>query len=240
MRSIRLWAIPLLLSTGAVVLGGCATRAPRPPIEMVGRGLGNAKANEPAAVAKAARARPGIEVGDRVAYRFSGSYRSSPLVLEERVIAADDKTATVEAIFHDATETHRWIVHYDLGSDGESIASVEVVQGEERYPVTIESFEQAQAETVFAVDENLGARESRREVCQVGGVERRCTTTTYDVRLGARRATMQTTTADAGLWHDLGGAIRDESGRVIYRVELLDTDDPEARAGSQTALRDEP
>ena len=56
----------------------------------------------------------------------------------------------------------------------------------------------------------------------VGGTSIDCKRTSYRVRVGKHKATLKTIESNAFAWGDVGGEITADSGKTLYRAEVLE------------------
>lgn len=168
-------------------------------------------------------------VGDFVVFRFSGSYRKAPVVLTERVVAKDPGSVVLEVslseerddgTLEDAKRVYRVTV-IDSGEKAGSIEKVaRVVKGKAR-PDKREAFESFIAQTALSADENEGAIGTEKTSIDVSGVKIACDKASYRVRIGKKSATLSTLVSEVFAWSDVGGEIRADDGKVIYKAELV-------------------
>ena len=112
-------------------------------------------------------------------------------------------------------------------------ASVWIVDSAGDRPGTLADYEAMMAETILAADDNEGQIASEDVSAQVGKKTLRCKRTTYRVVVNKKKATMSTLSSDAFPWGDVGGEIKTDDGRVLYRVEVIN----EGREERSVAIR---
>lgn len=163
------------------------------------------------------------EPGDYVAYRFSGSFRKTPLLLTQRVVAREGDVLVVDVTLEGgkAIEALRVRMNDAPAKRGEIVSAAWIEGGEER-PTTLSAYETMMAKTALAADANDEVLGSESTTVQVGGAPLACQKTSYRVRIGATKATMATLESDTFAWGDVGGEITAEDGRLLYRAELVD------------------
>jgi hypothetical protein len=177
----------------------------------------------------------GLQAGDYVVYRFSGSFRkasATPLTLTERVLGREGGILALEIVLDDGAKKQTLHIHKDStpGAAREVFDVTRVEPGSER-PATVEAYEAMMAKTVLAADQNEEQLGTETTNVQLGGKTLTCKKTSYRVRVGKHEATMSTVASDAFPWGDVAGDITTLEGQVLYRVEVVD-------AGTRTRERD--
>jgi hypothetical protein len=185
----------------------------------------------PAEIERAAAPNPALArlPGDFVVFRYSGSFRKTPLTLTERVVAREGMVLIVDFTLADGKkeDTLRVSLDYSPGSRNEVLEVVRIERGLEKQS-SREEWEAMMAKTVVVVDaneEDLGSEDTTVKVAgspSSGPIAAR--TTSYRVTVGSKSATLAITrsASDAAFgWGDLGGEIRTAGGGVIYRAELV-------------------
>jgi hypothetical protein len=79
------------------------------------------------------------------------------------------------------------------------------------------------SETMLSADDNQGETSSENVKVAVGGQQVDAVKTSYRVLVGTKHATMSTTTSSGFAWGDVGGEIRSDDGKILYRVEVLES-----------------
>ncbi|WP_437587103.1 hypothetical protein [Sorangium sp. So ce1000] len=161
--------------------------------------------------------------GDYVAYRFSGSFRKTPLLLTQRVVAREGDVLVVDVTLEDGKQTEALRVRMsdEPSRRGEVLSAAWIDGGAER-PATLSTYDAMMAKTALAADENEDVLGSEAVNVEVGGASIPCQQTSFRVRIGKAKATMRTLQSDDFAWGDVGGEITAEDGRVLYRAELID------------------
>ncbi|WP_437645068.1 hypothetical protein [Sorangium sp. So ce362] len=209
--------------------------------EVPRRAKGSTEASGPVAD-EAVRARA---PGDYVAYRFSGSFRKTPLLLTQRVVAREGDVLVVDVTLEDGKETEALRVRMSDAPSrrGEILSAAWVDDGAER-PATLAAYDAMMAKTALAADENEEVLGSEAVNVEVGGASIACQKTSFRVRIGRTKATMRTLQSDDFAWGDVGGEITSEDGRVLYRAELIDRGQADthrpAAAGAEPGLAPRP
>ncbi|MFO0547945.1 MAG: hypothetical protein U0271_06135 [Polyangiaceae bacterium] len=163
-------------------------------------------------------------VGDYVTYSFSGSYRKDALVLTQRVVAKGDSDITIDYTFKDkaGTETLRVVSRTDAGQRGEVLSVARVAADGTSAEVDKSVFEARSLETAAAADVNEAQLDETQTSVKLGDTTVQATKATYRVRVGKKKATLETTASTEFAWGDLGGSIVASDGTVFYRAEVVD------------------
>ncbi len=161
--------------------------------------------------------------GDYVTYRFSGSFRKTPLTLIQRVVDVKGSMMTVDITLKEGTRSDTLRARFDSkpGSHAE-LAGVFRLEGGEEKAVSNDAYDTLMSRTILAADRNEELLATENVDVTVSGHSIACTKTSYRVVVGKSKATMSTLTSDAFPWGDLGGEIRRDDGRVLYRAEVTD------------------
>ena len=219
-----------LLSLSAIVVAcGCGAA----PV-VANRSVGLSSATSAARAVSLASPPPpiserelGLQAGDYVVYRFSGSFRKTspaPLTLTERVLGREGVVLLLEVVLDDGAKKQTLHIHKDgaPGSAREIFDVTRVEAGGER-PATIEAYEAMMAKTVLAADQNEAELGTEITSVLLGGKTLACKKTSYRVRVGKQEATMSTVASDTFPWGDVAGEITTLDGQLLYRVEVVDT-----------------
>lgn len=168
----------------------------------------------------------GLQAGDYVVYRFSGSFRKAspaPLTLTERVLGREGGVLALEVVLDDGAKKQTLHIHKDStpGAAREVFDVTRVEAGSER-ATTVEAYEAMMAKTVLAADQNEEQLGTETTNVLLGGKTLPCMKTSYRVRVGKHEATMSTVQSDTFPWGDVAGDITTLEGQVLYRVEVVD------------------
>lgn len=161
--------------------------------------------------------------GDFVVYRFSGAFRKAPATLTERVLAREGDELVIDVTLDDggAKRSLRVRMSDDAETRGEITSVAKLDHGKET-KASLADYEALLASTTLAADANEASLGSETVKIDVAHEPVVATKTSYRVRVGASEATLSTLESAAFAWGDLGGEIRDASGKVLYRAEVLD------------------
>lgn len=161
--------------------------------------------------------------GDFVVYRFSGAFRKAPATLTERVFAREGDELVVDVTLDDggAKRSLRVRMSDEAATRGEVTSVAKLDHGKET-KATLADYEALLASTTLAADANEASLGSETVEIDVAHEPVPATKTSYRVRVGASEATLSTLESAAFAWGDLGGEIRDASGKVLYRAEVFD------------------
>ncbi len=166
----------------------------------------------------------GETAGDFVVYRFSGSFRRHALTLTQRVISVDGPNKVIESTIADGATKRTVRATFDKspGRANELVGAVRVDdEGESR--ISAAAYESFMSETMLSADDNQGETSSENVKVAVGGKEVDAIKTSYRVLVGTKHATMSTTTSSGFAWGDVGGEIRSDDGKLLYRVEVIES-----------------
>jgi hypothetical protein len=173
--------------------------------------------------------------GDFVVYRFSGSFRKAPLTLTEKVVARRGGLLTIDFATRDGAAGEELRVTFDESSPSHSeVVRVARLEGGVEKAATPEAYEALMARTTLAADQNDALVGTEDVTVDVGGTQIAAKRTTYQVRVGKRKATLKTLESATFAWGDVGGELTTAGGKVLYRAEVVDTghDDGAAKAAA--------
>lgn len=174
--------------------------------------------------------------GDYVVHRFSGSFRKAPLRLTQTVIAVDGGRTTVDMALGierskskgptTVDESMRIRVVFDRtpGATRE-VAQVTRLLGDREEPGTIEDYEKLMAETVVVPDRNDDIIGTEVVSTNVGERSVDCTKTSYRIAIGKKTGVMSTLSSNGFAWGDVGGEIKTDDGKLLYKAEVIDSGD---------------
>ena len=171
------------------------------------------------------------KAGDFVVYRFTGTFRKKALTLTERVVEVKGALATVDLTFDDGAKKRTLRVRFNhTPGAAHEVLSVARLEGGVEKPATIDAYEAMMADTILAADENESTLGTESVTLAVGGKNLDCKKTSYRVLVGKKKATMSALTSDGFAWGDVGGEIKSDDGKVMYKAEVIDAGN-DARAG---------
>lgn len=175
---------------------------------------------EAAAANKSVRMR---EPGDFVVYRFSGSYRETPVTLTQQVVGEEHGYLLVDLTVDDSgTQQH---LRLRIGAEGPrkgELISVARFEGSVQVPYGLVAYGHLMNEIILTADENDGLVDATRAVVDVAGVDLYCDVSSFKVRVGAHEAVMTTVSSDEFAWGHVGGKIATADGNVLYKAEIVD------------------
>jgi hypothetical protein len=189
-----------------------------------------------AALAASAPAAATRAPGDFVVYRFTGSFRKTPLTLTEKVVAKNGSLLTLDLAAQEGAARDELRVTIDEASPSHNeVVSVARLEGGISKASTLEAYEALMARTALAADQNEALLGSEDVSVEVGGASVPAKKTTFQVRVGKKHAVMRTFESTAFAWGDVGGDIT-ANGKVLYRAEVVETghDDATAKAAMAT------
>ena len=179
--------------------------------------------------------------GDFVVYRFTGSFHKTPVTLTEKVIARQGDAFTLDVTYDDGQtkESIRARMKGDSPASAEVVSVARLVKGAEQ-PASVALFEDIFARVALVADQNeaqLGTESVKVEVAGHGAMA--CERATYRVKVGKDTATMRTLESPAFVWGDVGAEITAASGKVIYKVEVIDAGHESAKAPAIASAEDD-
>lgn len=161
--------------------------------------------------------------GDFVVYRFSGSFRKTPLTLSEKVIARNGSIVTIDLALKDGDKKEELRVKIDEASPSRNeVVSVARLEGGAEKPATLEAYEKLMTRTTLSADQNEALVGTEDVTVDVGGAAVPAKRTTYRVRVGKKEATLRTLESAAFAWGDVGGEITAANGKVLYKAEVIE------------------
>jgi hypothetical protein len=174
--------------------------------------------------------------GDFVIYRFSGSFRKTPLTLTQRVVDRRDAILTVDVTAESGAEKRSLRVKInDAPGAKNEVVSVARLEGGKEKPASLDAYEALMAEAMLAADQNEAFLGAEEVLVDIGGVPLPCHKASYRVRVGNKQATLRTLSSDGFAWGDVGGEITTPGGKVLYRAELLEAGHTDPAKGSTVA-----
>ena len=181
--------------------------------------------------------------GDYVVHRFSGSFRKTPLRLTQKVVAIEGALVTVDvsltkdigAATKPESGARMRIVFDKTPGATREVAKVTRLVGDREEPGTLEDYEMLMAETIVVPDSNDDLLGVEVVSANVGDHAVDCKKTSYRVAIGKKTATLSTLTSDGFAWGDVGGEIRTDDGKILYRAEVLEAGSRESRTATASA-----
>lgn len=168
----------------------------------------------------------GLQVGDFVVYRFSGSYRDKPVMLTQKIVEHSDGIIMVDMTLVQPGERLRLRVRMRDGERHGEVVSVAQLEGDHQIPFGIEAYEKLMNEIVLNADANEGEIGSTGVLVDVGSSELAAVQTSYRVRVGTHSAVMSMLASDGFAWGDVGAEIQTEDGKLLYKAEIVDMGGP--------------
>jgi hypothetical protein len=167
--------------------------------------------------------------GDYVVYRFSGSFRSAPLTLTERVVSTGPIEIVLDYVLEEGNAREELRVRFknDPSGQGEVLGVARVKEGVET-AADLDAYDHLMAKTILTADENeevLGANPLKVDIA---GKSIACEETRYRVRVGSKEAILKTVASEKFPWRDIAGEIMTIEGDTIYRAEIVDMGDAQS------------
>lgn len=165
------------------------------------------------------------QVGDYVSFAFSGAFAKNKFVLTQRVV---EKTRENISILFERNEDgkvrERLLVESRAnGSERGRVVSVVRVDDEgNKSPASAAAYEALLAKTVPATDSNDGLLHSEDTTVQIGSTTLPATKFEYAVQVKGTKAKMSAYSSDEFAWGDLGGEIKADSGKLLYKAEIVE------------------
>ncbi len=195
-----------------------------------------------AAAAPADQAPAGNEAarmpGDFVVYRFTGSFRKGPLTLSQKVLDRQGSILTLAVVAEEKGKKTELRVQLDDAAPGKPVLGVAKVEDGVAKKSTVAAYEELMAKTALAADQNEAFVGSEEVLVDVGGSKVPAKKATYRVRIGKKQATLKTVESAQFAWGDVGGEITGDTGKLLYKAEVLESGhaDPNAKHGASAAL----
>ena len=239
----RVLGLVAVLSLSAAACGGApagaTTLSSRAVLASSANANANANANAHASAARdTASGELGLQPGDYVVYRFSGTFRktAAPLVLTQRVLGRDGGVVALEVTLEDGAKQETLRIRKDATpGSADEVLDVTRIEAGIAHAASIGAYEALMAKTVVAADQNEGQVGAEDATVQLGSKTLRCKKTSYRVRVGKQEATMRTLESAAFPWGDVGGDITTEGGVLLYRAEVMDAGSTRDRSASSVA-----
>lgn len=178
----------------------------------------------PAAAVPVATTTDARKVGDFVVFRFTGSFRKTPLTLREQVVAREGNVLAIDYTFVEGKKATTFRVRADHGIGGKGeVFGFARMDGGSPTEATRDEFDAFMQKTVLATDDNEETLDTTDGTITVGDQSFAAKTTTFRVRVGKNTATMKLTQSDAFAWGaDLAAEIVAKDGTLLYRAELVE------------------
>jgi hypothetical protein len=172
-------------------------------------------------------------LGDFATYRFSGSYRATPVTVSYRVIDRDYESLVLDVTVESDGAPERFRLSMSDGTAGASeILSVARLIDDAEQPIAIAEYEALMQQTVAPIEHNDEQLDTTDHELRIGDQTVPCTQASYRVIAAGEQATMTVFESASFAWGDLGGEITSADGEVLYKAEIIDLG-----GASQTASR---
>lgn len=184
---------------------------------------GPAPASAPAT--SAARQR---QPGEFATYRFSGTYRSSPVTVTYRVLDRDQATIRLAVALESEGTTQRFRLEMSDAPDAPAeIRSVaRRIDGTDR-PMDLAEYQALMSQTIAPIESNEQSLERTDHQVDVAGRTLPCTMASYRVLADGEPATMTVLESAGFAWGDLGGEITRADGTLLYKAEIVELGGPQ-------------
>jgi len=158
-------------------------------------------------------------VGDRLVHRYSGTYRSEALVIEERVIGQEGDVLVVEYTVLEGEPPQKLRVRMSVRS--ERIVDVVKVEDDLETPGALGDYERLMEKTAFAAERNRGLVARKAQTCLIGPAEFDCVESTFDVQVDGQDGTMFVS-RHPGMARDIAGEVTAVDGTILYKADLIE------------------
>jgi hypothetical protein len=177
--------------------------------------------------------------GDFVVYRFSGSFRKTPLTLTQRVIERSGSILTLDVTTEAGNVKRELRVKINDAADAKNeVLSVARLEGGVEKPASLDAYDALMAEATLAADQNEAFLGTEDVLVDIGGAPLPCHKASYRVRVGKKQATLNTLSSDGFAWGDIGGEITAAGGKLLYRAEVVDAGHTAPANGNAVANSD--
>jgi hypothetical protein len=160
--------------------------------------------------------------GDYAVYRLSGSYRSEPATVVQRVVSRSGGVLVLDVTIEETDRTDALRLRVDDGARRGELLSVGRLRGGRPEPFGVAAYEARMAELVPAADDSEGELGRTAEVYRAGGTELFALRTDYRVRLGVQHGTLTTYGVSSFPGETLGGKLVTDDGTVVYHAQLVE------------------
>jgi hypothetical protein len=228
----------LCLATLTILLGGCGRAALTAPDHATTSARIEKAADAKSTTADAQATEGARKAGDFVVYRFSGSFRKTPLTLTEKVIAREGDAIFLNVTSDDGTAKHELKIKMgDQGDHKNEVLAVWKIENGKESPSTVEAYEKFLAAATLSADSNDAILGSEDVKITVGKDTVDAKRTSYRVRVGKKFGTLKTLESGAFAWGELGGEITTDGGKLLYKAEVVDAGhtDPVAQPAATVA-----
>ncbi len=191
-------------------------------------------ASESAARAEAAAEKaPSRIAGDYVVYKFSGAFHKGPITLTEKVLEASGPILNVELTLKGGKNDGTLRVRFDTTPNAKTdVLSVVRVEAAGEKPSTIAAYEALMSETVFAADQNEETLGTDTVKIAIGSKTFECVQTRYSVIVGRKKGVLSTIASKAFAWGDVGGELKTNDGKLVYKIDIVDAGHEKAASGA--------
>ncbi len=182
-----------------------------------------------------------LSPGDTVVYRFSGSYRSSPLTVTHQVVKKTGRTLLLDMTLEEEGRQQRLRLRMKTDDSGRrELVSVAQFEGQLQRPFGIAAYERLMSRVMLFADENESQIGRRDMKLTLSNIAVPCTKVSYRVRVNNQLATMHNFESPQFPWGDLGGEIISSDGTVLYRAEIIELTPPTTSNNAAIAIHAEP
>ncbi|MBM4375089.1 MAG: hypothetical protein FJ095_08395 [Deltaproteobacteria bacterium] len=160
--------------------------------------------------------------GDYAVYRLSGSYRSEPATVVQRVVSRRAGLLVLDVTIEDAERSDTLRLRVDDGARRGELLSVGRLSRGRLEPYGVAAYEARMAELVPAADDSEGELGRNGEVFRVGATSLFALRTDYRVSVGVQHGTLTTYGVSGFPGETLGGKLVTDDGTVVYHAQLVE------------------
>jgi hypothetical protein len=163
------------------------------------------------------------QLGDFATYRFSGSYRETPVTVSYRVVDQDYESLLLDVTVESDGTPERFRLSVSDGTAGASeiLSAARLLDGAEQ-PIPVAEYEALMQQTVAPIEHNEEQLEAQDHELRIGDQPVACTRASYRVIVAGEPATMTVFESASFAWGDLGGEITSADGELLYKAEIVD------------------
>ncbi len=164
--------------------------------------------------------------GDRVVYLYQGSYRPTPVRLEERILSRDGEKLVIDDQLTSGSDQRHWRMHVTDTPENERANKidelVEVAQDGSERRLDKRDLLRLFAGTFLRPDGKQTDVVTTRTTCDVLGRRYPCTATSAKQSVGGVVCTTHEAESDAFAWTHVSADYVKPDGSLLYRVSVID------------------
>jgi hypothetical protein len=164
----------------------------------------------------------GRSPGDYVVYRITAEHLPTSVVVTQRVVGRRAGRLMVDHTIDDGSQPIELRVRLADTPQGDRILSVARLEDGAERPFGSARYRQLMTRLLAPIDQQQGMLSNQPVEIMVGDQALPCESTSYRVTSQGRSAEMTVWQKLDFPWRELGGVLRDPSGREIYAAFLID------------------